>query len=78
MTPTELETLMEEYVLKLGEHFDAVQIVACTVEGEGTRCLKRGSGNWYARKAMCQEFVERDQAVTVAEAIASATKRPDE
>lgn len=67
MTKDELEAHLDKLTLELGEHCDAVQILACTVEAEGTRAYFKGSGNWYARKAMCQEFVERDQARTLAQ-----------
>lgn len=62
----ELELLLEKVARQLSEHFDAVQIVASRTDGGLTYGTSRGAGNWYARRAMCQEFVEKDQAQTFA------------
>lgn len=51
---------------KLGEHFDAIQILASMSEEDGTRTFFHGAGNWYARRGMAQEFVNVDQARTLA------------
>jgi len=70
MTDKECEEFMERMASQLAEYFDAVQIIGSRLDSAGcTRCTMKGAGNWYARKAMCQEFVERDQARTVADAI---------
>lgn len=66
MKQQELEALLAKTVAELAEHFDAIQIVGSVLLPSGdTACCSRGSGNWYARKAMCQELVERDQARTI-------------
>lgn len=51
----------------LGEHFDAVQILAShmTVRGE-TVAAYNGRGNWHARRGMAQDFIEKDSAQTFA------------
>ncbi|MFZ4779101.1 MAG: hypothetical protein ACOYM3_27375 [Terrimicrobiaceae bacterium] len=51
----------------LGEHFEAVQILAShmTVNGE-TVGAYQGRGNWHARRGMAQDFIEKDSAQTLA------------
>jgi hypothetical protein len=63
---TKLGHLCDEVLLKLGEHFDSVQIMATTSEVEGTRSWFRGSGNWFARQGLAHEFTGREQAELVA------------
>jgi len=54
----------------LTEFFDAIQVIGTFVDDDGqTHCLSRGVGNWYARVGATQEFLERDQAQTTANAI---------
>lgn len=65
MTPEDVQRIAFE----LGEHFDSVQILVSKCEEGYTRCIKRGAGNWYARHAMCQEFINTAQAIELAEAI---------
>lgn len=60
MTEGEGNEMLDRAVNVLMEHFDAVQILATYTDGEGTLGLTRGGGNWYARKGMVQEFIDRD------------------
>lgn len=54
----------------LGEHFDAVQILATVTDDEGgTRLREFGRGNYYARKGMVMEYVEHAQAEEIARQI---------
>lgn len=70
MSPAEQFKLVDSAVVKLAEHFDSVQILVTKVTPKGgTQFITSGSGDWFARKAACQEFVERDQADTVARTI---------
>lgn len=70
MTDEEAFAQVDAAVLKLSKHFGAVQIVASRLLPNGaTAATMTGSGDWYARKALCQEFVERDQADTLARTI---------
>jgi hypothetical protein len=63
MDPDDLKGLVDAAAEKLGEQFDAVQILASGPrDGGGTRCFKSGSGNWYARQGMAHEFIEEDRA----------------
>ena len=62
MNLEELSKIVEKAVSDLGEHFDAVEILASNVDGEGSDCIKRGSGNFYARLGMAQEFIDEDRA----------------
>lgn len=70
MTPEEANSFLERTISNLSEHFDSVQIVATRLRPDGqTEWHGRGSGNWFSRKAACMEFVERDQAQTIARSI---------
>lgn len=62
MTKEELGKIVEKAAAELGEHFDAVEILASVSDGEGSRCLKRGVGNFYARLGMAREFLQEDEA----------------
>ena len=68
MTPEEKKyELIRSAVSVLSEHFGAVQIVASELLPDGrTLGYRLGSGDFYARRALCQEFVEMDQASTMA------------
>jgi|GEM_PF-2113083 len=46
----------------LGEHFDAVQILATRHEGTDSHSFAMGAGNWYARQGLAHEFINRDRA----------------
>lgn len=70
--------LLEDTAAKLGEHFDAVQIMATKNEEGHTLCVKRGSGNWYARQGMAHEFINEDIAQESARQIADQLKEPPE
>ncbi|MEO6569460.1 MAG: hypothetical protein ABIO94_11910 [Opitutaceae bacterium] len=70
MTHDEAHALLDSTAAKLSEYFSSVQIVATQILPAGsTQWHAAGNGDWYARKAACQEFVERDQAATVAQTI---------
>lgn len=62
MNLEELGKIVEKAAADLGEHFDAVEILASNSDGEGSDCVKRGTGNYYARLAMAQEFIDEDRA----------------
>ena len=53
----------------LGEHFDAVQVMATFSEEGVTRSLYRGSGNWYARQGMLHELLQTENADQIAQAM---------
>lgn len=60
----------------LAEHFDCVQIVASELNPNvSTSSIHRGSGNWFARRALCQEFVELDQADMMARSLGREIKK---
>jgi hypothetical protein len=68
MNQKEAQKFLHKFVSQLAEHFDCVQILVSSVEPDGgTVSHFNGSGNWYARRAMCQEFIETDQAKTMAQ-----------
>jgi hypothetical protein len=58
-----LDKLIEKTALSLGEHFEAVQILATRTEADGeTYGYSRGCGNWHARIGLAQVFMERAHA----------------
>lgn len=75
MTHQEAEAILEEAAAKLGEHFDAVQILATFQNDHASTCFTpRGVGNFYARLGMAKAFVDRDEAYENAEQIAQKLK----
>lgn len=63
----ELERIVDDSLARLAEHFEVVEIFASRVEPDGTRCIKRGMGNWYARQGMAQEFIGLTRADEIVE-----------
>jgi hypothetical protein len=78
MTNEEAAILLEEFAAKLGEHFDAVQIMVSWNIDNQSKCLKRGCGNWYARQGMAHEFINEDIAQENAHQIASRLNPPED
>lgn len=62
MTPEENIKLLDDMNAKLAEHFEATQILVTWRDGEYTKSLCRGAGNFYARKALAEEFIADDIA----------------
>jgi len=59
MRDHQLEALLRDYCLKLGEHYEAVQIVATVTNSEGIPLLHAfGSGNYYARLGCTRAWLE--------------------
>ena len=70
---------LESCVSKLSEIFDAVQINVTYLDENGfTKGCKRGSGNWYARQALCREFCVEDDQEEQAKRIANKFDPPDD
>jgi len=61
--------LVRSYASRLAEDCPgsevAIQILVSFVDsvGDTIDCM-RGSGNWYARVGMCQQFIDRDKTST--------------
>lgn len=70
MTNAEYTKIVFDAAAALGEHFDAVQILVSTSEGDGTYNCKQGVGNYYARLGLAREFVNEDEADILASRIA--------
>ncbi len=68
--------LVDALVAQLSEHFEAVQIMASRPHKGGTRCIKRGCGNWYARQGMAHEFITDEQSRSQANEIAPLINPP--
>ncbi len=61
-THDRINELTERFLLEVGEHCDAVQVLATwNEEGESQRHAS-GKGNWYARTGMALEFLEMAKA----------------
>jgi hypothetical protein len=67
--PTTIQVL-EKALHELGEHFEAVQILATWVEEGETQRAFRGTGNYYARLGMAHDFIQEDAAVESANQLA--------
>ncbi len=59
---------------RLAEHFDCVQIMVTRMDQGNTLCVKKGVGNWYARRGMAHEFIEQGIHEDAAEKIAEKLK----
>lgn len=75
MTHAEAIAILDPILEKLGEHFDAVEILTSWTEavpgqGSTTRSQPRGTGDWYARQGLAHEFINREQVDDLATAIA--------
>lgn len=70
MTKEQAGELLEKTAEMLGEHFDAVQILATRHIDAQTHYIARGAGNWYARQGMAHEFINTDINQDVARQIA--------
>ncbi len=78
MKAEEGQKLADEFVAKMGEHFDVVQVMVSWRDERGhTMCSKRGCGNWYARQGMAHEFINEDVAQETARAISEIERPPD-
>lgn len=78
MTREEAEKLVQETAAKLGEHFDAVQILASFNEEAESNGLFHGTGNWYARIGMAREFVLFDEGQIRAKSARDYNNRCDD
>jgi hypothetical protein len=74
MTDEEQEQLVQETATKLAEYFDCVQILCSRHENGETIGYAKGSGNWFARKQMCTDFVDRNKQSDAADFIAQKLK----
>jgi hypothetical protein len=71
MTEDQAIRVLDRFRHQLAEHFDATQVHVSWVDPDGrTSILHRGSGNYYARMGMANDFLTREQAELVADEIA--------
>lgn len=61
--PNSLSTILTRHANELGEHFDAVLILASSIDEKGTEgfCCRRGNG--YAVIGMARDFLVKDEAI---------------
>lgn len=72
------QEIVDRAVNQLGEHFSSVQIMVSFNEEGLTKCIKRGSGDWYARQGMAHEFINADIAQENAAQLAEKINPPEE
>lgn len=54
-----LDDLLARHTSQLAEHFVSVQILATRLEQDGTTTgFAHGSGDFYARKGICEEWIK--------------------
>jgi len=58
MTNEQADQLVDQAVRQLSEQFDVVQILVSWPDQDGTKNIYQGSGNWFARQGMVQDFQE--------------------
>jgi len=58
--------LVDKALEILAEHFDATQILCCRYDGGdiGTVAITKGTGNWYARHALVQQWLTKEDEGT--------------
>lgn len=71
MNREQAHQMIDQHVNALMEHFSSVQILATcpAADGDGTEGHSRGGGDWYARFGIATEFVQRGNAVVLAQEI---------
>lgn len=55
---------LEDAIMPLREHFEAIQIMSTWTEGGLCYSSYYGAGNWYARTGLAHQFLEKDKAQT--------------
>lgn len=78
MTNEEVEKMVNGAVDRLGEHFEAVQILVSWQDEGATFSLFRGTGNWFSRQGMAQSFINNDVAQDNARQIAEQLEPGDD
>jgi hypothetical protein len=70
---------VQALVKELGEHFDAVVILCTRHDGEGTRTIAKGCGNWHAQYGLVNEWlVNRDEETKIDVRVAEEARREDD
>jgi len=72
MTSDKAMELLKKHASELGEHFDAVEILATWREGEATLANHFGQGNHYARMGLAREMLDDEDARRIGQRVASA------
>lgn len=75
-----MQAEMNAFCEMLNEKYgcDAIQILVTYMQDGATHCKKLGAGNWYARKAMCGEFVNDAEDVNLAVEIGKRVDPPSD
>lgn len=81
MTDEHANAAMSKALNALTKHFQVVQILCSNPSPDQhylTSSTFDGSGNWFARLGMCQEFLARNERDRLAREIAAHLNPPDE
>jgi hypothetical protein len=71
VTEEQVTEMLDKVRAQLAEHFDAIQIHVSWLNPDGTTSMRhRGSGNYYARVGMSQDFCLKEQAEVLADELA--------
>jgi hypothetical protein len=73
-----MKALVESVADQLGEQFGHVQVLVTWDECGKSKDIMAGRGNWYARKALVEEFLERNNAYMTGHEIATQMNRDEE
>lgn len=71
------EALIDKALDTLGEHFEAIQIIATDSDGGGSLYVARGRGNFYARKGAVHQWLENDRHDDAAQYVKDAIRGED-
>jgi len=61
MNAEEKQKILKEALVKLGEHFDYIQVFVGVREQGETYCASTGNGEWYARYGACREWIIQEE-----------------
>lgn len=78
MSESEIIYLIERCAALIGEHGNVQILVSIPVDKGGTKGIKRGCGDWYARQGLAQEFIQQDRAQNIGEEVARRIDPPDD
>ncbi len=78
ITHEEANKMLDEVLEKIGEHFEAVQILASNSDASGTRSYSRGCGNFFARIGTAQRFLKIDESEDAAHVLSKILNDEDQ
>lgn len=70
-----LSELVSKVAEDLGEHYDAVQIMACSCDEDGTSSFYGSAGNYFARIGLAHELIGFEEAKLTGKGVARELNR---